>query len=243
MPNTNVRARAVEADVCSLSLGGQRARAARAAALALATLVFALAPLAVRAVPPTYTGETPVASQSDDERAEALKTALANVVIEQTGDSGALARSDVASAVAKADRYVLQFRYKPNPNAADGAGPRWILVAEFDSTAVDDMLQRLGFGTAAGTAPVEATPSEAMVWIGGIRSAEDYARVIAYLSKSNLVRGAQPVQARGEGMLVKLSLATDLKHFLDAVGVERTLGVVNGSPPIDGVDATLALGQ
>jgi hypothetical protein len=240
VPNTDVRARSVEADVCPVSLGVRAARVAPAVALAI--LIFALAPLAAFAAPPTYTGETPVASQSDDERAEALKTALANVVIEQTGDSGALSRSDVASAVAKADRYVLQFRYKPNPNGADGAGPRWILVAEFDSTAVDEMLQRLGFGTAGGTAPVEATPSEATVWIGGIRSAEDYARVIAYLGKSNLVRSSQPVQARGEGMLVKLSLATDLKHFLDAVGLERTLSVVSGSPPIDGVDATLALG-
>lgn len=242
MPNTNVRARPVEADVCFLPLGEPRVRAARSVTtLVLAMLIFTLVPFAVRAAPPTYTGETPVASQSDDERAEALKTALANVVIEQTGDSGALARSDVASAVAKADRYVLQFRYKPNPNGADGAGPRWILVAEFDSTAVDELLQRLGFGSAAGTAPVEATPSEATVWIGGIRSAEDYARVIAYLGKSNLVRSTQPLQARGEGMLVKLALATDIKHFLDAVGLERTLSVVNGSPPIDGVDATLAL--
>lgn len=239
VPNTSVRARAVEADVCTVSLGVQRVCAGVAAALAM--LIFALAPFAARAAPPTYTGETPVTSQSDDERAEALKTALANVVIEQTGDPGALARSDVASAVAKADRYVLQFRYKANPNGADGAGPRWILIAEFDSTAVDEMLQRLGFGSAAGTAPVEATPSEATVWIGGIRSAEDYARVIAYLGKNNLVRSTQPVQARGEGMLVKLSLATDLKHFLDAVGLERTLSVVNGSPPIDGVDATLAV--
>jgi len=238
-----VRTRPVEGGVCSLSHGEQRVRAACAAgALALAILIGAMVPFAAPAAPPTYTGETPVVSQSDEERTEALKTALANVVIEQSGDSGALARSDVAAAVAKADRYVLQFRYKANPNAADGSGPRWILVAEFDSTAVDEMLQRLGFGTSAGTAPIDATPSEATVWIGGIRSAEDYARVIAYLGKNNLVRSAQPMQARGEGMLVKLSLATDLKHFLDGVGLERTLSVVNGSPPIDGVDATLALG-
>jgi hypothetical protein len=118
-----------------------------------------------------------------------------------------------------------------------------ILVAEFDSTAIDEMLQRLGLvESAAGTAPIDATPSEATVWIGGIHSAEDYARVISYLGKNNLVHGAQPSQARGDGMLVKLALATDLKHFLDAVGMERTLSVVNGSPPVDGVDATLALG-
>ncbi len=144
------------------------------------------------AVPPTYTGEAPVNSQSDEERVDALKTALANVVIEQTGDPGVLSRSDVASAVGKAERYVLQFRYKRG--ATDGSGPPLILVAEFDSTAVDAMLQRLGLGAnGPGTAaPIETTPSEATVWIGGIRSAEDYARVIAYLGKNNLVRGVQP---------------------------------------------------
>ena len=55
------------------------------------------------------------------------------------------------------------------------------------------------------------------------QSRDDYARVIGYLGKSNLVRGVQPMQARGDGMLLKLSLATDLAHFLDAVGMERTL--------------------
>jgi hypothetical protein len=197
-------------------------------------------PAAARAAPATYTGEAPVNSQSDDERVDALKTALASVVIRETGDPGVLSRSDVAAAVAKADRYVLQFRYR---KSTDGAGAPLVLVAEFDSAAVDQMLQKLGLGEfASGTAaPVDATPTEATVWIGGIRSAEDYARVVGYLGKSALVRGVRPQQARGDGMLVKLSLGTDLAHFLDAVGMERTLAVVSAQPPVDGVDATLAL--
>ncbi len=210
----------------------------------MCVFAFALSVLAPagHAAPSTYTGEAPVNSQSDPERIEALKTALANVVIQQTGDPGVLARGDVASAVAKAERYVLQYRYRPNNAAADDTAPRLILVAEFDSTAVDAMLQRLGLAEAApGTAPADAMPSEATVWIGGIHSAEDYARVVAYLGKSNFVRSAQPTEARGDGMLVRLSLATDLARFLDAVGMERTLSVVNASPPVDGVDATLAL--
>ncbi len=116
-------------------------------------------------------------------------------------------------------------------------------MVEFDAAAVDKMLQGLGL-TSAGIAgaPIDATPSEATIWIGGIHSADDYARVIAYLAKNNLVKSAQPRQARGDGMLVKVSLVTDLKHFLDAVAIERQLSVVNGSPPVDGIDATLALG-
>jgi hypothetical protein len=224
--------------------GRARAALARATKLALALLLIAAMPLVARAAPATYTGEAPVNSQGDTERTEALKTALANVVISATGDAGVLARPDVASAVAKADRYVLQYRYRQNTSNSDGTGARFMLVAEFDSTAVDEMLQRLGLGPsgAGGTAPLDAAPSDASVWIGGIRSSDDYARVIAYLSKNNLVRSAQPMQARGDGMLVKLSLASDLKHFLDAVAMERTLSIVSAAPPVDGVDATLALG-
>ena len=204
----------------------------------VASFLLALPALAVRAAPSTYTGEAPVNSQSDAERAEALKTALANVVIERTGDPGVLSRSDVAAAVAKADRYVLQYSYRRNEGSS---GAPLTLVADFDSAAVDAMLDRLGLGAQIGTASAEATPGEANVWIGGIHSADDYARVIAYLSHSNLVRGADPVEARADGMLVHLALATDLKHFLDAVGMERKLAVVNAAPPVDGVDATLSL--
>jgi hypothetical protein len=206
-------------------------------------LLAALLPVLAFAAPTTYTGEAPVNSQADAERSEALKTALANVVIETTGDPGVLARSDVAAAVAKAERYVLQYRYRQN-TAGTPDGARLVLVAEFDSTAVDQMLRRLGLGAFgdADTAEEAATPTEATVWIGGIDSADAYARVTAYLARNNLVRSAQPMQARADGMLVRLSLATDLRRFLDAVGMERILSVVNASPPVDGVDATLALG-
>jgi hypothetical protein len=208
--------------------------------LRLLALGLVLATAFAWAAPGTYTGTAPVNSQSDDERAEALKTALANVVIEQSGDGGALSRPEVAKAVAQADRYVQQYEYRTNANA-DAGGARLTLVAQFDSAAVDKMLQRLGLGGADVVAAASETPSEATVWIGGLRNADDYARVIAYLGRSNFVRGAQPMRARGDGMLVKLSLATDLAHFLDAVGMERTLAVASQPASADHVDATLAL--
>ena len=205
---------------------------------AFALLLTLLASPAWAFGPATYTGTAPVNSQSDDERVEALKTALANVVVAQTGDKGVLARPDVANAVAQAERYVLQYQYRNN--AADDAA-KMTLVAQFDSAAVDKMLSRLGFGNAGDEqAAVAQTPSEVVVWIGGIRNADDYARVIGYLAKNNFVRGAQPTQARGDGILVKLSLATDLARFLDAVGMERSL-MVNTTAHVDGADAILAL--
>jgi hypothetical protein len=234
-----VRARCPEPDIRRFP---RRGRHAFAVALFGFALAIAALPSMLRAAPSTYTGEAPVDSQSDDDRLEALKIALANVVIDQTGDSGALSRPDVAAALAKADRYMLQFRYKQNPGAADTGSPRLTLIVEFDAAAVDEMLQRLGLASAGtGGAPIDATPTDVTVWIGGIRSAEDYARVIAYLGRSNFVKSTQPREARGDGMLVRLSLVTDLRHFLDALTLERTLSVVNGSPPVDGIDATLAL--
>jgi hypothetical protein len=233
-----VRARSPETAVRRLPRRGLKAF------VALVAVAFALlASPSLRAAPPTYTGEAPVDSQSDDDRLEALKIALANVIIDQTGDAGVLSRSDVAAQLAKADRYMLQFKYRQNPGAADTGAPKMTLIVEFDAAAVDKMLQGLGLASAGvAGAPIDATPTDVTVWIGGIRSADDYARVIGYLAKSNLVKSTQPKQARGDGMLVKLSLATDLKHFLDAVAMERQLSVVNGSPPVDGIDATLALG-
>lgn len=202
-------------------------------------LLLLLAPLAGQAAPSGYTGEAPVASQSDEDRVEALKAALASVVVERSGDSALPARPDVAKALAQAERYVLQYQYKRG--SADDGSARLILVAQFDSVAVDRLLQRSGAGGAeTERAAAPDAPAEATVWIGGIRNADDYARTIGYLGRSNFVRSAQPLRARADGMLVKLSLATDLAHFLDAVGMERTLGV-DASAKTDGADAVLAL--
>lgn len=201
-----------------------------------------LAPLAVATGPITYTGTAPVNSQSDDERTGALQTALANVVIAQTGDSSVMARADVAKAVGQAERYVLQYQYKRNSGTDDAA--RMTFVAQFDSVAVDKMLSRLGLdGSTGDQAALSETPSEATVWIGAIRDANDYVRVIGYLARNHFVRSAQPIRAHTDGILVKLSLATDLAHFLDAVGMERTLSVDGAAAHVDGVDATLAVAR
>jgi len=212
---------------------------ARLRIFALALLLL-LAPLAGQAAPSGYTGEAPVASQSDEDRVEALKAALASVIVERSGDSALPARPDVAKALAQAERYVLQYQYKRG--AGDDGGTRLTLVAQFDSVAVDRLLQRSGAGSGAESERAAApdAPAEATVWIGGIRTADDYARTIGYLGRSNFVRSAQPLRARADGMLVKLSLATDLAHFLDAVAMERTLGV-DASAKTDGADAVLAL--
>jgi hypothetical protein len=197
--------------------------------------VLALAPLAGLAAPATYSGSAPVNSQSDDERAGALKTALAHVVMEQTGDSSVVARPDVAKAIEKAERYMLQYSYRRN---SDGDAPM-TLIAQFDAAAVDQMMQRLGLGPLANVPLAPDAPTEATLWIGDIRNADDYAHVIGYLGKSNFVKAAQPMQVTADGILVRVSLSTDLAHFLDAVGMERTLA--SSTTRADGADAALVL--
>lgn len=196
-------------------------------------LVLALlAPLAAfAAAPGSYTGEAPVASQSDADRAAALTAAMANAITAQSADPDALARPEIARAVARADRYVLQYEYRP------GSGGL-VLVAQFDSAVIDRLLQRDAGGDAAAAGDM---PSQALAWVGGIRGADDYVRLMAYLARNHFVRGAQPVAAQGDGLLLRLSLASDLPKFLEVVAMERTLAVADTPAPVDGAEASLVL--
>jgi hypothetical protein len=200
-------------------------------------LALAFFTVPASAAPTTYSGEAAVTSQSEAERGEALKSALADVVIRLSGDSGVLARSDVARAVGDAAKYVLQYQYRRDASG----GAALTLVAQFDSVAVDQMLSQLGLAGSGSPVAIDTTPSESRVWISGIHSATDYARVLGYLSRQSIVRQAQPVEARGDGLLVKLNVAGSLARWLEAVGGDGTLRVNNASPPVEGVDATLAL--
>jgi hypothetical protein len=199
--------------------------------LALALLACGLA----AAAPATYVGRTPVNSQSDDERSSALRTALANVVIDQSGDGGVLA-PDVAKSVAQAERYVLQYSYERN--ALEDGAPL-MLVAHFDAASIDRMLQQHGLGPYAGLPQVPEVATEATAWVGDVRNADDYARVIAYFTRNNFVRAVQPLQAQGDALLLKLSLATDLAHFVEIVALERALAVA--PTPVEGADTALTL--
>lgn len=202
-------------------------------------------PVSLAAAPTTYSGEAPVASQSEGERAEALKTALADVVMRLSGDTGALARSDVARAVGDAGRYVLQYQYRRDVSTDTDGAPqvRLTLVAEFDTVAVDRMLARLGLVGDGSTAAAEtgAEPARLRLWISGIHSARDYARALGYLTRHTLVRDAKSSEARGDGMLVEVTSIAGQPRLLDALGGEGTLSVTSAAPPVEGIDATLAL--
>lgn len=226
------------------ALDRARASAPCMGLMLVAALFAATVALPARAAPATYSGEAAVTSQSESERANALKTALAEVVIRLSGDPGILARGDVARAVADADKYVLQYRYRRDAAVDEASGAatvKLVLVAEFDSSAVDRMLAGLGLAGAGSAAVVDSTPTEKQVWISGIHSATDYARSLGYLAKQSMVRQSWPMEARDDGVLVHLGLSGSLPRWLEMVDREGVLRVNSASPPVEGIDATLVL--
>jgi Uncharacterized protein conserved in bacteria (DUF2066) len=213
----------------------------------LVCLLLILPAVTARAVSGSfYAAEVPVNSQADAERTEALKSALAQVVIRISGNPSALARADVAKQVAGAASYVQQFQYRQEV-VNDNGQPltRLFLSAQFDREGVDQMLRSLGL--LAGVAPsagepiADSRPGVFHVWISGLHSAQDYARVMGAIGANEGVRDAVAEQTRGDGMQVRLSLAGALQRWLDGQQAGGVLRVTNAKPPVDGVDALLSL--
>ena len=325
-----------------------------------------------------YAGEVSVPDQSDGQRVEALRNALAQVVVKLTGDKGVLANEAVAKAVADAERYVQQYQYRQEVVADNGVPTiRLTLVAQFDRGAVDRLVRERGLKVWASAArpplltwialddgngprlvadandagaramaqagerrgvtlawpaladdaqaalatqsvwdadvaglsasasryqtdsiligqlrrvgdtwtarwtlaiagqaqpawesrdadlatvlaagadgaadrvggrgaavPEERRITSTRVWISGLHSAQDYARVFGELGRNDLVRDFAPEQARGDGLLMKMTLNLALDRWLSYLPVDGALRLVSAQPPIDGVEATLAL--
>jgi len=216
--------------------------------IAFIGLIVALWPAADAAAGGLYSAQVPVNSQSEAERSEALKSALGQVVIRISGDPGALAKSEVAKAVANAEHYVQQYQYQQEVVTNVGQlQTRTILVAQFDRAAVDKLLQGLGLmpgdaagATSSGAAEVaDTTPGSYRIWVGGVRSAQDYARLIGALSGNELVHEVQVEQVRGDGLQLQLGVAGSLQRLLDSLSKGSVVRVTNAHPPVEGTDALL----
>jgi hypothetical protein len=209
----------------------------------LALIVLGCA-TAVQAASGLYTAQVPVATQADEERAEALKTALGQVMVRVSGDASVLTRPEVAKALGQAERYVQQFQYQQDVVTESGQPQvRLTLVAQFDRDAVDQLLHMPGAAppAAAGeAAPVEAAaPGTYHLWVGGVHSAQDYARVIGAFSGSEFVRDVQVESARGDGLQLRVASTVALPRMLDLLNSGGVVHVANAKPPIDGIDALL----
>ena len=217
----------------------------------IAAILVALSSVAALAAAPVglYAGQVPVNSQSDQELAEALKTAFAQVVVKLTGDSSALTRPEVAKAAAQPNRYVQQYQYEQSPVTENGQTQiRLTLVAQFNRESVDRLLHEVGVVPAAGSdattdaAPVaDARPGTYRIWVGGIRSAEDYARLIGAFSGNDRVRDVQTELARGDGVQLRIGVQGPLQRVLDTLTATAGLRVTNAAPPVEGMDALLSM--
>jgi len=227
---------------------------ARSAAFALGIFLLIAACWApVLAAAGLYTGTVPVNSQDEAERAAALKTALGQVILRVSGDSAALTQPGVAKAVAEAERYVQQFSYQQDVVTEGGAAPqiRLTLIAQFDRDAIDRLLRKHDLAQEEIPPPVEGQPAaEAApnpnpgsyrVWIAGVRSPQDYARLIGALSGNEFVRDVQVELARGDGVQVRVATATSLSRLLDAWSAGAVIRVAKAKPPVEGLDALLDL--
>lgn len=64
-------------------------------------------------------------------------------------------------------------------------------------------------------APAVANAQQATLWVSGLRSARDYATLIGTLRRDPRVRGLQPLQAQGDGLLLGLNLDVPLSSVSD----------------------------
>jgi hypothetical protein len=183
--------------------------------------------------------------RASQERAGALRAALAQVVVKVSGDAAIVARPDVAKAIASADKYVQQYQYAQDVVNENGQPQVHLsLIAQFDRDAIDRLLAEAGgAGRAAadaGQPPPEQQSGTYRVWVSGIASAEDYARVIGTLSHNELIRNVQAEQARGDGVQLKLEAASSLSRLLASLA-NGPVHVLNAKPPVDGIDALLGV--
>jgi hypothetical protein len=217
-------------------------------ALCLFLFAASLAPVAGIAAG-SYTGSAPVGSQSDEERAGALRVALGQVIVKLSGDASALSRPDVAKAVAHAERFMQSYSYQPNPTGSADAGKpaaKYQLVAQFDGGKVDALVRDLSAVAATAAAPgadPAASPVAAAgsyrLWISGLRSADDYARLVGSLSGNPEVRALRVELARGNGLQVRVDARGTLQSLLDSLDATRLAHATHAASPIEGVDALL----
>jgi hypothetical protein len=93
-----------------------------------------------------FEAAVPVADQSDAARDEALRHALAEVLVRVTGDTAVAKAPEAASLLENARRYVGQFSYERRlaENAEPASEPRLFLLARFDGAALERAVRQAG---------------------------------------------------------------------------------------------------
>lgn len=218
-----------------------------------------------------YTGSAPVATQSDQDRAAALRSALSQAVAQAAGgDASVLRRPAVARALSRPERYARQYSYQANGSSSEPgkAAAKFLLVVQFNAAQIDALVRDqlpasapvpnapaaiAAGGGAPGPATVDgdaASPPDAAtapsagyrLWFSGLRSAEDYARLVGALNANPEVRTLRVEQARGSVLQVRIDARGSLQGLSDALEAARLAHPTNTKPPVEGVDAVFDFG-
>lgn len=118
-----------------------------------------------------------------------------------------------------------------------GAPQRWQ-----DAGAVDALLANAGDAAADrliprfAAAPGGGSGGSATLWVSGIDAAADFAAMLAQLRQDPLVRGAMPLAAQGDGVLLQLRFDGDLAGVLNDFAADGRMLPAAAHP---GADAAL----
>ena len=140
-------------------------------------------------------------------------------------DAAALAQGDPNALAAAAARYHTGLLLVGQLGAARA---EWTLIIGGQAQAWQgrggDPGAQLGDGAATAarrltqrfaSAPAVVNAQQATLWVSGLQSARDYATLIGILRRDPRVRGLQPLQAQGDGLLLGLNLEVPLSSVSD----------------------------
>lgn len=158
----------------------------------LATLGWLLCLLPVTAGAATahdlFETEVPVSDQQTAARTQAMKTALAEVLVRVTGQRDLMQQTAARSLLDKPTRFVQQYRYFTVP---DSVPPRLMLRVRYDGEAIRQALRQLGVAYWGG-----AERPDTLVWLAvedrGARyivSAQDNSDVYRQIERAARQRG------------------------------------------------------
>jgi hypothetical protein len=172
-------------------------------------------------------------------------------------DEAAAWEGDAAKIAGAAQRYGTPLTFLVRLNrAGSGWTGRFTLFEQFGGSAPENWSTTFPdaasvLSAAAGgladrlahryaMAGVQTKPTEYRVWVDKLDNADDYGRVLKYLSGVSGVRAVEPEAASGDSILFKLTMTMTLERFRQVLTFEHRLNVTS-LEPADGASARLAL--
>ena len=161
-----------------------------------------------------YEGRAPLADETPDQRDQALRAALSQVLGRVSGASGALQSGRAAPILARAKSLLRAVSY----DHTDASQP--VLVARFNPAAVEDALKQAGlpvWGVLAGQV------EDVELLVNGVDSPRAYARALAALQGLPMVKAVQVAAAAAGTLHLRLSVEGGAGRLGGALAVTNVL--------------------